>query len=148
MSMNWPVEPDRYVPSRPTGVWILTIYALVFAGLYPMALSITLLVTGNAGGAEWNLLLSLPLSLAIIVSAVIAWKGSNTGRIAFIVLVALNYVLIGVNNFLALGTGNFPAELRPQMFLRIASGVLMPLIYIWYFCKRSTLEYYRYKNKK
>ena len=56
-------------PRRPLGVWILTIYALVFAGIAPLLLSFFLLLSGNTAGNSISIFLSLPLSIGIIISA-------------------------------------------------------------------------------
>ena len=42
--------PQAAQKTRPTGVWILTIYAMIFAGIAPLLLSLFMLVSGNAAG--------------------------------------------------------------------------------------------------
>ena len=76
--------------SRPTGVWILTIYALIFVGIAPLLLSIFMLVSGNTAGSVFSILLSLPISIGVITSAIGAWKGSEKARKSLLVLVTLH----------------------------------------------------------
>jgi hypothetical protein len=128
--------------ARPIGVWVLTVYALLFAGIAPLLLSLFLLVSGNSAGNSINIFLSLPLSIGIVISAIGAWQGKETARKSLLVLVTLNYVLIALNNFIMINSGQVPEEARTQFWGPVLRGVLYPAIYIGYFNKDTTKEFY------
>ena len=128
--------------ARPPGVWILTIYALLFAGLAPLFLSVFLLISGNAAGSVLGLLFSLLVSIAVIASAIGAWKGSEKARKTLLVFVTLQYVLVALNNFVLLNSGQIPEEEQTRFLGRVLRGFLYPAVYLWYFNRDTTKEFY------
>jgi hypothetical protein len=133
-------KQERPRPARPLGVWILTIYALVFAGLAPLLLSLFVVVSGNG---DPSLLLSAPISIGVIVSAVRAWQGKEGGRRALLIFVLLHYVLVGINNFLMINSGQVPTEEQTRLWGRVLRGFLYPAFYFWYFNRDTTREFYK-----
>lgn len=129
-------------PSRPTGVWILTIYALIFAGITPLLISVFALLSGNVAGEESSFLLSLPISIGVVTSAISAWKGSKRGRNSLLVFVTLHYALIGINNYLFISSGSIPDEEQTRLWGRVVRGFLYPAVYLWYFNQSTTKEFY------
>ena len=129
-------------PSRPVGVWILTLYALIFAGIAPLVLSILVLIKGNAAGNELGIFLSLPLSAGIIVSAIGAWQGKEKARKWLLALITLNYVLVGINNLTAIFSGQVPPEDQIRLWGRAFRGILYPIVYFWYFSQYTTKDFY------
>ena len=130
---------------RPLGVWILTGYAIVFTGLGPVIVAVMLLASGEAraaglGPIDW--LLPLVLGICVTVAAIGAWRGNNRARIALVVLVTIHYVLIAINNLLFLGSGSIPDTRQVTMWGRVVRGVLYPAVYIWYFRRWETKEFY------
>ena len=131
---------------RPLGVWILTGYAILFAGLGPVIAAVMLLILGDEGQAaglgpiDW--LLPLVLGICVTVAAIGAWRGSNRARIALVVLVTVHYVLIAINNLLWLGAGSVPDAQQVTALGRVVRGVLYPAVYIWYFRRLETKEFY------
>ena len=142
MTENIAPSPVTQKAPRPIGVWILTVYAILLAGIAPLLLSIFLLVSGNTAGNGISIFLSLPLSIGIIISAIGAWQGKERARKSLLVLITLHYVLIGINNYLMLNSGQVPEETQTQLWGRVIRGILYPAIYIWYFNKNTTKEFY------
>ena len=134
--------PQVVQKTRPTGVWILTIYALIFVGIAPLLLSIFMLISGNAAGSVFSVLLSLPISVGVIASAVGAWKGNEKARKSLLVLVTLHYVLIAINNYLFISSGQVPDDEQTRLWGRVLRGFIYPAVYIWYFNKYTTKEFY------
>ena len=128
--------------TRPTGVWILTIYAMIFAGIAPVLLSLFLLASGNAAGNVAGILFSLPVSIGVIASAIGAWKGKDNARKSLIFLVTLYYVLLAINNFILINSGQAPDEQLARLWGRVLRGFINPAIYIWYFTKTTTRDFY------
>ena len=62
---------------RPIGVWILTIYILIFAGIAPFLLSVFMLFSGNAAGNEFGILLSLPVSIGLLQVQLVHGKATT-----------------------------------------------------------------------
>jgi len=131
-------------PARPLGVWILTIYAALFDGLLPLATAVALLFTTSTAGSPRavDLVLPLVLSTGIIAAAIGTWRGNDRSRKALLVLITAYYVLIAVNNGIALAGQGVPTEIQIKMLGRIVRGVVYPAVYIWYFRKDSTLVFY------
>ena len=134
--------PQVIQKTRPTGVWILTIYALIFVGLAPLFLSIFVLITGNAAGNEVSILLSLPIGIGVISSAVGAWRGSERSRKSLLILVTLHYVLVAINNYFLINSGQVPDDEQSRLWGRVLRGFIYPAVYIWYFNKDTTKEFY------
>jgi hypothetical protein len=128
--------------SRPVGVWILTIYALIFAGIGPLLVLLFLLISGNAAGIEIDVLLSLPVSIGVIISAVGAWKGSEKARKSLLIFVTLHYVLVALNNYWVINSGLIPVEEHARHWGRVLRGFIYPALYLWYFNKYTTKQFY------
>lgn len=129
-------------PERPFGIWIFTIYALIFAGIAPLLLSIFLLFSGNTGGNTIGILFSIPLSIGVIITAIGAWQGNASSRKLLLILITLNYALIGINNFLELSFGEVPVEQVSRFWGRVLRGILYPAVYLWYFNRATTKAFY------
>jgi len=128
--------------SRPTGVWILTIYALIFVGIAPLLLSVFMLISGNTTGSVYSIILSLPISIGVIASATGSWKGNEKARKSLLVLVTLHYIFIAINNYIFIRSGQVPDNEQAQIWGRIIRGFIYPAVYIWYFNKYTTKEFY------
>ncbi len=134
--------PQVAQKTRPTGVWILTIYALIFVGIAPLLLSVFMLISGNAAGSAFSILLSLPISIGVIASAIGGWKGSEKARKSLLVLVTLHYVFIAINNYIFISSGQVPDDEQTRLWGRVLRGFIYPAVYIWYFNKYTTKEFY------
>ena len=119
----------------PIGSKLLSIYAILFAGIAPGALVTTALVNG---------VVSLPyalgnvgLSVAIVYFGVRVFAGDYSATKMFAILVALNYVGLSVAN--AWNINDFPADSRAaQMAIpRMIRGVLFASVYVWYYLIRK-----------
>jgi len=135
-------NPQVKQKSRPTGVWILTIYALIFVGIAPFLLSIFMLISGNSAGNGYSILLLLPINIGVIISAIGAWKRSERARKSLLVLVTLHYVFIAINNYLFISSGQVPEDELTRSWGRVLRGFIYPAVYIWYFNKYTTKEFY------
>ena len=133
-----PIEPNE--PLRPIGVWALTIYAGLFAGISPLIFNILLLVTGGAD-EPISLAFSILLNIGIIYFAFRTWQGKNWERKIFLIILTLYYLLIGLNNLLLFVTQPVPEDELFQVVGRILQGIFFPAIYIWYF-NRSATKYF------
>ncbi|MBN1304675.1 MAG: hypothetical protein JXA13_09600 [Anaerolineales bacterium] len=134
-----PAEPND--PLRPSGVWALTIYAGIFAGISPLVFNILLVITGNVDQPV-SLLLSILLNIAIVYFAIGAWQGKNRDRKIFLAVLSAYYLLIGFNNFLIFSTQLIPEDEIFQVVGRILQGIFFPAIYLWYFNRPSTRYFY------
>jgi hypothetical protein len=126
---------------RPLGVWILTIFAL-FTGIAPLILYIYLIISRNNAGDPITILISTAVSIGIIITSIGAWLGKNIFRIALLILITIYYVLIGFSNLLMLNSGQIAFEGQILLCGRVVRGILYPAIYIWYFNKRTTKEFF------
>lgn len=142
--MEQPVHEASIKPTRPLGVWILTTYAALFAGILPLVTAVVLLFTSSTADSPRAVDLVLPLVLCtgIIAAAIGTWRGNDRSRKALLVLITVYYVLIAVNNGMALAGQGVPTEIQIKLLGRVLGGVVYPAVYIWYFRRDSTLVFY------
>ena len=119
----------------PIGSKLLSIYAILFAGLAPGALLMIAAVNGAV---------SLPYALgsfgwcvSIVYFGVRVLTGDYSATRQFAILVALSYLGLTAAN--AWNINDFPAESRAaQMAIpRMIRGVLFAGVYIWYYLIRK-----------
>jgi len=93
---------------RPIGVWIATIWAGLFAGLFPLALML-FFCFGPANGYEIvgpiAVLLSVCLGVGVILAAIGTWTGNGTARYALAALVLIHYGLVAYQNYQLVAAG-------------------------------------------
>jgi hypothetical protein len=131
------------VIKRPLGVWLLTIYAAIFAGLAPLVLATVLLLSGNLGKNPVFPIISMLLNVSIIYYSVRTWQGNDRARKIFLILITANYVFIGLNNLILLLSEQVPVDEQTRLYGRVFRGVLYPAIFIWYFNRSKTKEFYQ-----
>jgi hypothetical protein len=87
---------------RPVGIWFATIWAGIFAGLFPLAL-VLFFYFGPARGYELvgpvTLVFSVCLGGGVIVSAIGTWLGYSWARYALAVLVVIHYGFVAYQNY-------------------------------------------------
>ena len=143
---------------RPIGVWILTFYALIFAGIAPLWNYIYWMASGNIpqllGGNQTANIFLFVLCTSIIIISVISWLGKEIARNVLLALITLYYIFIGINSFLFINSSEFIPYIMQtgnksfQFILQIKSwfpvfwGILCPAIYFWYFNRHSTKEFF------
>jgi hypothetical protein len=133
------IPSEAVRPKRPVGVWILTIYLAIFAGMAPLSLLAFLFVAER--GAEQPLLgpssvISIVTGLGTIISAIAAWRGKNWGRYALVGFAALHYGLVSAKNYVLLQADDLPdvASLDPmRLWGRVLRGPIYVAIVGWYF---------------
>ena len=137
------LKTEHYLAiKRPLGVWFLTIYAAIFAGISPLVLSVGMLGSGGLGTNSVILIISMLLNASIIYYSFRTWQGNDRARKTFMILVTMNYLLIAVNNISFLLSGQLTSDDQTILFGRILRGVLYPAIYIWYFNRSTTKLFY------
>ena len=113
-------------PPRPVGLWVITIWVALAAGVLPLAVALYVYF-GHIAAAELvstnQLIFSLVLGIGIIVSAVAAWAGKRWGRIAFIVLSFSYYGIIAYNNYQLAVAPDMPPAIVPRLWGRIANSI-------------------------
>lgn len=138
-------------PTRPLGVWFLTLYAAIFAGLLPLLLAVFLLVTGQGGGGVANLVnlvVTFIICGGVIYAAVGAWRGDDRSRKLLIVMVALYYAMSAVSALLGLLTGLASESQESLMLRRVIRGFVTPAIYLWYFKRWEIQDSYQWQPTK
>lgn len=141
-----PATTDK---ERPLGVWILTIYSVIFDGLVTIGAIIFLLVSGLgviSSPVLLNVAFPILLSGLIIWFAIGTWRGDDRSRKIYLILIAGYYGLIAINNLLALITGQVAEQNSQAALGRILRGVLYPALWIWYFNRRETRRFYEKGN--
>ena len=123
---------------RPAGVWFLTIWDALFAGLAPISLIFIVLLNINQANAEIGMtfldaLPSLVIEVLTIVFAILAWRGSNIGRIGLLIGAVLFYGGIAYNNINLANSGALSGSEQPLAFARFARSVFWIIVNGYYF---------------
>src|SRR5687768_6192169 len=87
---------------RPLGIWIITIWLGLFAGLAPILLVLFLYFGPAKGGGiigPAGLIGSISLGASIMYYAYQTWRGNSTARYGLVILVAIHYGFVAYQNF-------------------------------------------------
>jgi hypothetical protein len=139
-SKNNPVNKNR-----PFGVWVLTPIVLIFFGLLPLSQEPYYLLMGYTDMINMDhapiIIFGAWMNLGFIAASVFAWKGVEIGRVAIWVLITIYLESAVIMNFRPLFTTSILQD--PGSWIEQGFFMLLPVIFIWYFNKRSTREFYK-----
>jgi hypothetical protein len=148
-NMPEPAPPTKKA-HRPLGVWLLTIYAAVGKGLFPIVLMLLVWNDSDPVGSElfptYIIIGNIALGVGIIWSAIETWRGKNRARITFLILVSLSYGLVAYNNFQGLRYLDLSGSMEGAAISRIIRGIIYPALFIWYFTRPGTLPFFNQTN--
>ncbi len=141
-------------PTRPFGVWFLTIYMGLFAGLFPLGASLFLMFSPEAQAATGiiasGLIMPIILAIVVIITAIGAWRGDNRFKFAFLIAVTIHYILMGYQNYqiaqLA-SSGVIDSSLAPRAWGRAFRGVFWIPFCWWYFTSQRASPFYESRNR-
>lgn len=129
---------------RPLGVWLVTIFDALFAGVVPFLAAFAALGGSSAlpGGAALALPLAA-LSIGVVGAAVGTWQRSNRARIALLALMTLFYVLnIFASAYVA--TADFvPGAAQTKAWASVARGIFWLALNYWYWLRPATRAWFR-----
>ena len=133
-------------PKRPLGLWFLMIYTFLFTGLFSLGLAIYLWFSGfmdiTPGVNRPSLIIGALISLAIIYFSVQVWLGKEKARKIFIVLIIVNYLLVGINNFLIIQAGVVNSEEETRLWGQVLRSLIYPAFYVWYLNRPVTKQFF------
>ncbi|HEY0602074.1 MAG TPA: deaminase domain-containing protein [Herpetosiphonaceae bacterium] len=128
---------------RPLGVTLITLHALLFAGLLPLFLKFWLLASGSFNGEDVILFaVSMAVHALILPIAIATWTGHNRARVAFMALIGLNYAIDVYVNFDASMLPNLTLDASKQMRLIALRSTLWGAFVIWYFLRDKTRAWF------
>jgi hypothetical protein len=143
MSANKIVLENKPKKHRPLGIWILTIFAMIFGGVIPLSFEPLDLLRGyTAFFSERDIPIITVrafLSLFIVVTSILAWSGSKIGKIIFLIFVTVFFLGDGIDTY-SWGT-RIPSS--TLVWFRYITDFTFPLICIWYFNRPSIKEFFR-----
>lgn len=133
--------------ARPLGLTLLILYAVIFAGIAPLGLSLYLLFTGQAfavpGASPDALAMAFVINVLVVYHAVGAWRGRPSAARWFLIMVTVHYVAVALNNLILLQFGELPPQVeRARLWGRVIRGGLYPAVYWWYFRRPKTKAYF------
>lgn len=117
----------------PTGSKILSIYAIVFAGIAPLSLAFLAM----ANGIKLQVLPSFLLSSAIVFLGVRVFRGNSKYLRAFAICVMLHYLGVTVSNIFSYDTYPIGSRAHQMAMARMIRGVLFASVYCWYYLLRK-----------
>jgi hypothetical protein len=150
MSINKIHSEGKATKHRPLGVWVLTLYALLW-GVFILFLT-----------DVWNILQGYTalynpkevpvyyvyafLSISIIITSILTWGGLEVGRIPFLVIVALCFFGDIIDNY---GWGMLIPDSDDVLgWVLYITDFVFPILCIWYFNRPSVKEFYRRVEKE
>jgi hypothetical protein len=140
------VMPEKLV-KRPKGVWIVTIWMALFAGLLPIGVALFVYfvppeeerIMSNSG-----LALSLSVALAMIASATCAWLGFAWARFALIAVAVVYYVLIACNLYSLWQSGVVPESRQMFVWTRMARALItMTVVVLYLLLNRNAKDFFK-----
>lgn len=130
-------------PKRPMGVWALTAYSFLSAGLLTTLVAVQSIITEDPNARLYDILFRLILGIAIILLSIGAWQGKETARKLYLVAISLHYVIILINDILILGSGVVLADASAALWQQIFLSVAL-LVTNWvYFNLRMVKAFYQ-----
>jgi hypothetical protein len=151
MSINKTYLEGKTKKRRPLGVWVLTLYALLYVGIYQLAPT-TMLNVLRGYTAIYSkedipvFIIYAFLKISIIVTSILTWGGFEIGRKSFLVFITLYFLGDGISNF---GWGTQIPDLDDvRGWIWYISDFVFPILCIWYFNTPSTKEFFRRVEKE
>lgn len=132
MELNAPATAATE-PKRPLGVWIITIYLGIMAGLFPLIAGIGLFASGSGFVGPLGLAFTVLLAVGIIISAVGAWRGSARARDVLVALAVLHYLALAFNNGMLALNEAVPDDRLFLTWGRVVRSLVYAGIIVWYF---------------
>ena len=133
-------------PKRPFGVWFLTIYLGLFAGLVPFgaALFLSFSQTAQAGMgiSVVDLIFPMVLGIVVVITAILTWKGNNKARIVFLVAITIHYCFIMYQNYQLASSGLLESSVVTRIWARVFRGVFWIVISWWYFTSNRAKPFF------
>ena len=145
MSISKTYVEDKTKKRRPFGVWALTLYALLYGGIYHLISTDTWnVLQGNTSMYRKD---EVPifyvyafLNISIIIVSMLSWGGLEIGRKSFLVFIALYFLGDGIDAF---GWGTWiPDSDDVSGWIWYITDFVFPVVCIWYFNKPSTKEFF------
>lgn len=149
--MHRPSEGGQSI-KRPKGVWVVTIWMFLFAGLVPFAAGL-LIYFGPPEIAPmmplWNLAISLSFAVAVSITSISAWLGHRWARFALIAL-ALSYYGLITRNLYNLGqSGVVPESKMVLVWGRMARALItMSVVVLYLSFSRKAQDFFNYYRRQ
>ena len=144
-------EVDQTNPRRPLGIWGLSLYAAVIAGIIPTVAALLVVLSPEnqeqLGLTTLSLFFSLALGLGIVVTSIGVIRGSDRSRKLLFLLLVIHYGLIIVNNGLLIFMDDLTSEEQTLAIARVLRSALIPALYAWYFSRPYVKPHFLPKNE-
>jgi len=139
---------DSKSVKRPKGVWIVTLWMALSAGLLPIVTALFMyfgpLQEERIMSAS-GLALSLSIAIAIIGSAAYAWLGFAWARIALIAFAVIHYGLIAHNLYSFWQSGVLPESRHIFVWTRMVRALItMTAIVLYLILNRNAKNFFRH----
>ena len=144
MNSAWQ-RPTTKPLARPIGVWLMTIFDALVAGVFPLLTAFVVLDRGveMVPGGTITALLLAGIGLGVIGAAIGAWQGSDRARIALLALVVLFYSLNMLANFRLITADWVPSDTQTRALATLVRAIFWVALNVWYFLRPQTRAWYR-----
>lgn len=130
---------------RPFGIWALTVFAVVIAGVLPILSVISLFIVPGSTlevASVITIAYTLAVSVVVIISSAGAWLGRNWARKLLMVFIALFFAPQVITSLIFIFFYKDPEASSSVAQQQILQGVLTVAIYIWYFNRARIKDFY------
>ena len=132
---------------RPIGVWILTIWILVMAGLVPLIALAFFFINGSGFSDVYQLIFSVLVAIGVFISAISAWAGNKRAKFFLVVFSLVHYLLLAYQNGLIAYKEIVPTDRLALTWGRSIRSIVYSVIIIWYFyISKKTDKFYEQKR--
>jgi hypothetical protein len=125
---------------RPLGLWVLSSFALLIDGLFPLVL--VFLYAGTPSMPLLNAILVAGVAIAVVLSSLAAFRAASWARLGLPVAVGLYHLMIGYTSGRVLLIDGAPSDLSVQLAGRVVRSLIIPIIYFWYFTRSDTIAFF------
>jgi glucan phosphoethanolaminetransferase (alkaline phosphatase superfamily) len=126
----------------PKGVWLLTIFGILFAGVFPLIGIILKYQDASHAVTIQSIMISFIMSILIIVSGINTLRGKEKGMKFFLTIVSIYYLIIIGANAYYLITHDLDALAQRKLTANIVRSIFWIAVFNWYFRKKDIKEYF------
>lgn len=139
-------EPEltsfRQKPKRPMGIWFSTIFGMLLGGIAPLALAVYTLVVDGSAGREWYTLTVIVIGIFVTLTGVGVWLRKPPARLGFLIAMILFFLFMIAGLLTEIISRDITQADLPGWWLDMLQYVLLIALYIWYFNRPSTRQYF------
>jgi hypothetical protein len=138
-----PQALEEQISGRPKGIWIVSIWVGLFAGLLPLSFAFIIQFGPTPTPDLIPKIQFIPLILLALASlgfAVGALFGQVWARYGLVVAAVLHWGGVAWNNYVLATNGGFPNDRIAAFWLHVVTSIITPILIAWYLFVSSSAK--------